>query len=140
MAASAPAALPETGPRPASGAMIWTALAVVYVVWGSTYLAIRVVVDAHIPPMLGMASRFLTAAVLLAAALSLKSGWRRLRITRREAIGAATVGILLLAFRQRCGRDRGADRPVRPGRVAGRRDPLVADAACGSAVASDHAR
>ena len=98
MAASAPAALPETGARPASGAMIWTALAVVYVVWGSTYLAIRVVVDAKIPPMLGMATRFLTAAVLLAAALSLKSGWRRLRITRREALGAATVGLLLLAF------------------------------------------
>ena len=98
MAASAPAALPDAGARPASGAMIWTALAVVYVVWGSTYLAIRVVVDANIPPMLGMATRFLTAAVLLAAALSLKSGWRRLRITRREALGAATVGILLLAF------------------------------------------
>jgi drug/metabolite transporter (DMT)-like permease len=98
MAASAPAVLPETGARPASGAMIWTALAVVYVVWGSTYLAIRVVVDAKIPPMLGMATRFLTAAVLLAAALSLKSGWRRLRITRREALGAATVGLLLLAF------------------------------------------
>ena len=98
MAAPAPAVLPETGAKPASGAMIWTALAVVYVVWGSTYLAIRVVVDADIPPMLGMATRFLTAAVLLAAALSLKSGWRRLRITRREALGAATVGILLLAF------------------------------------------
>ena len=98
MAASAPAAVPETGARPASGAMIWTALVVVYVVWGSTYLAIRVVVDAEIPPMLGMATRFLTAALLLAAALSLKSGWRRLRITRREALGAATVGILLLAF------------------------------------------
>src|SRR3954465_2063849 len=78
--------------------MIWSALAVVYVVWGSTYLAIRVVVDANIPPMLGMAARFLTAAVLLAAALSVKCGWRRLRITRREAIGAASVGLLLLAF------------------------------------------
>jgi drug/metabolite transporter (DMT)-like permease len=97
MAASAPAAAPQSGTS-ASGAMIWTALAIVYVVWGSTYLAIRVVVDADIPPMLGMAARFLTAAVLLAAALSLKSGWRRLRITRREAIGAATVGLLLLAF------------------------------------------
>jgi drug/metabolite transporter (DMT)-like permease len=78
--------------------MIWTALAVVYVVWGSTYLAIRVVVEAEIPPMLGMAARFLTAAVLMAAGLALKSGWQRLRITRREAVGAATVGILLLAF------------------------------------------
>jgi drug/metabolite transporter (DMT)-like permease len=78
--------------------MIWTALVVVYIVWGSTYLAIRVVVDAKIPPMLGMATRFLTAAVLMAIGLTIKSGWRRLRITRREAVGAATVGVLLLAF------------------------------------------
>ncbi|WP_329004340.1 EamA family transporter [Kribbella sp. NBC_00709] len=98
MVASAPAPVAETGSRTASGAMIWTALAVVYVVWGSTYLAIRVVVNAEIPPMLGMASRFLTAAVLMAAGLAVKSGWRRLRITRQEAIGAATVGVLLLAF------------------------------------------
>ena len=98
MATSAPARVPETGSRTASGAMIWTALAVVYVVWGSTYLAIRVVVEAEIPPMLGMAARFLTAAVLLATGLALKSGWQRLRITRREAVGAATVGVLLLAL------------------------------------------
>ncbi|MGW5192348.1 EamA family transporter [Kribbella sp. NPDC004138] len=98
MATSAPARVAETGSRTASGAMIWTALAVVYVVWGSTYLAIRVVVEAEIPPMLGMAARFLTAAVLLATGLALKSGWQRLRITRREAVGAATVGILLLAL------------------------------------------
>ena len=98
MAASAPAPVVGTGSRPASGAMIWTALTVVYIVWGSTYLAIRVVVDADIPPMLGMATRFLTAAVLLAAGLAVKSGWKRLRITRQEAVGAATVGVLLLAF------------------------------------------
>ncbi|MFG1907338.1 EamA family transporter [Kribbella sp. NPDC048928] len=98
MATAAPAGVVETGSRPASGAMIWTALGVVYVVWGSTYLAIRVVVEAEIPPMLGMATRFLTASALMAIGLALKSGWRRLRITRREAIGAATVGILLLAL------------------------------------------
>ncbi|MEV6265593.1 EamA family transporter [Kribbella sp. NPDC051936] len=98
MATSAPARVAETGSRTTSGAMIWTALAVVYVVWGSTYLAIRVVVEAEIPPMLGMAARFLTAALLLATGLALKSGWQRLRITRREAVGAATVGVLLLAL------------------------------------------
>jgi drug/metabolite transporter (DMT)-like permease len=98
MTAPAAAVAPETGTRPASGATIWTALVVVYIVWGSTYLAIRVVVDADIPPMLGMAARFLVAGVLLAAVLALKSGRRRLRITGREALGAATVGLLLLAF------------------------------------------
>jgi drug/metabolite transporter (DMT)-like permease len=98
MAASAPAAAPSAGTTPASSAMIWTALVVVYVVWGSTYLGIRVVVEADIPPMLGMAARFLVAGLLLATALGLKSGWRRLRITGREALGAAVVGVLLLAF------------------------------------------
>ncbi|MFC9694604.1 EamA family transporter [Kribbella sp. NPDC056951] len=98
MAAPAQAAPVVGTGRTASAAMIWSALAVVYVVWGSTYLAIRVVVEAEIPPMLGMASRFLVAGALLAAVLALKSGWQRLRITRREALGAATVGLLLLAF------------------------------------------
>ncbi|MDT7800212.1 MAG: hypothetical protein QOI78_3645 [Actinomycetota bacterium] len=97
-AAPAPAVLPEATLKPASGAMIWSALAVVYVVWGSTYLAIRIVVDADVPPMLGMAGRFLVAAVLLAAFLALKSGVGRLRVTGRELLGAGVVGLLLLAF------------------------------------------
>ncbi|WP_328330958.1 EamA family transporter [Kribbella sp. NBC_00382] len=97
-AAPAPAVLPEATVKPASAAMIWSALAVVYVVWGSTYLGIRIVVEAKIPPMLGMGARFLVAAVLLAAFLSIKSGIGRLRITRRELLGAAVVGLLLLAF------------------------------------------
>ncbi|WP_238161344.1 EamA family transporter [Kribbella antibiotica] len=95
---AAPAAAPITEGRTASSAMIWSALAIVYVVWGSTYLGIRVVVEAEMPPMLSMAARFLVAGTLLALILGLKSGWRRLRITRREAFGAAVVGLLLLAF------------------------------------------
>jgi len=101
MAARTPVAatVAPAGPAgTASAAMIWSALAIVYVVWGSTYLAIRIVVQAEIPPMLGMATRFLAAAGLLAVILGLKSGWQRLRITRREAFGAAVVGLLLLAF------------------------------------------
>jgi drug/metabolite transporter (DMT)-like permease len=90
--------LPETGVRPASPAMVWSALTVVYVVWGSTYLGIRVVVEAKIPPMLGMAGRFLVAAVLLAAFLAARSGVRRLRVSPRELLGAGVVGVLLLAF------------------------------------------
>jgi drug/metabolite transporter (DMT)-like permease len=95
---TAPAQLSETGVRPASPAMVWSALTVVYVVWGSTYLGIRVVVEARIPPMLGMAGRFLVAAVLLAAFLAARSGVRRLRVTPRELLGAGVVGVLLLAF------------------------------------------
>src|SRR5689334_20867457 len=95
MTATAPV---TTGGRTASSAMIWSALAIVYVVWGSTYLGIRVVVEAEIPPMLGMASRFLVAGALLALIVGVRSGGRRLRITGREAFGAAVVGLLLLAF------------------------------------------
>jgi drug/metabolite transporter (DMT)-like permease len=98
MAAPAPVAPSAAGGRTASSAMIWSALAIVYVVWGSTYLGIRVVVEAEMPPMLSMAGRFLVAGTLLALILGLKSGRRRLRITRREAFGAAVVGLLLLAF------------------------------------------
>ena len=98
MAAAPVAVVRGAGSRPASSAMIWSALAIVYVVWGSTYLAIRVVVDAEIPPMLGMAARFLVAALLLAGFLALKSGVARLRVSRRELIGSGVVGLLLLAF------------------------------------------
>ncbi|WP_433012216.1 EamA family transporter [Kribbella sp. CA-294648] len=99
MAAAPAQVLPEAGPRPAaSSAMIWSALAVVYLVWGSTYLFIRIVIEAKIPPMLGMAARFLLAATLLAAFLALRSGVSRLRVTTRELLGAGVVGLLLLAF------------------------------------------
>jgi drug/metabolite transporter (DMT)-like permease len=46
--------------RPARGWRLWLALAVVYLVWGSTYLAIRVMVET-IPPLLGAGVRFLLA-------------------------------------------------------------------------------
>jgi drug/metabolite transporter (DMT)-like permease len=71
-------------------------LATVYVVWGSTYLAIRVVVQAGIPPLLGMGTRFLAAAVILLGFLAGRGGLRALKITRRELAAAAVVGALLL--------------------------------------------
>ena len=74
---------------------VWIALAVVYVVWGSTYFGIKIAVET-IPPLLAAGSRFLTAALLLAAILA----WRgtSLRITRRELVASAVAGGLLLAL------------------------------------------
>ncbi len=74
---------------------VWIALAIVYVVWGSTYLGIKIAVDT-IPPLIAAGSRFLTAAVLLAAILS----WRgtSLRITRAELGASAIAGGLLLGL------------------------------------------
>ncbi|HWH10080.1 MAG TPA: EamA family transporter [Solirubrobacteraceae bacterium] len=83
--------------------LAWLALITVYVVWGSTYLAIRVMVQT-VPALLGAGARFLVAGLALYA-------WNRVRrrsgrsgaadrgsavgATRRESAGAACVGILL---------------------------------------------
>ena len=53
------------GPRPTTP-KVWAALGIVYVVWGSTYLAIREAI-ATIPPFLMSATRFLIAGGLLYA-------------------------------------------------------------------------
>jgi drug/metabolite transporter (DMT)-like permease len=74
---------------------VWIALLVVYVVWGSTYFGIKVAVET-IPPLLAAGSRFLVAALLLAAVLA----WRAtsLRVTRAELRASAVAGILLLGL------------------------------------------
>ena len=86
-----PTALPKA---PAAVGLVVLALLIVYVVWGSTYLGIRVVVE-EAPPLLGMGSRYFVAGLLLGALLSLRGGLRRLRVTRRELLGCATLGLLL---------------------------------------------
>lgn len=83
-------------PAPARPATIWAALISVYIVWGSTYLAIRVVVEADIPPLLGMGVRFLTAGALVAGFLFLRGGRDALRISRRSLRGTLVMGTLLL--------------------------------------------
>ncbi|HKF86697.1 MAG TPA: EamA family transporter [Propionibacteriaceae bacterium] len=81
-----------------SAARLWAALLIVYLVWGSTYLAIRVVVQGGLPPLLSMGIRFLLAAPLLAAFVALRAGLGRLRITRRQLLASAAVGTLLVAM------------------------------------------
>src|SRR5439155_920608 len=80
--------------RPASNLSVWSALGLVYVVWGSTYLAIAIAVQT-LPPLLHAGIRFVLAGLLLAAWLA----FRRvdLRVSRRELGGAAAVGVLMLA-------------------------------------------
>ena len=78
---------------PAFG-LVLMALVIVYVVWGSTYLAIRIVVE-EAPPLTSMGLRYSTAALILGAILMLRGGLRRLRINRRQAVGAAFLGLML---------------------------------------------
>ncbi|CCW10842.1 EamA family transporter [Rhodococcus aetherivorans] len=72
------------------------ALSLVYLIWESIYLAIRLVIE-EVPPLGSMGARFLLAALLMAVFLAVRRGWRRLLVTRREAGGAAFLGVLLLA-------------------------------------------
>jgi drug/metabolite transporter (DMT)-like permease len=74
--------------------MTWAALATVYVVWGSTYLAIRVMVET-MPPLLAAGARFSAAGAIFLAALMAASGRARIRVGRRELAGAALLGLLL---------------------------------------------
>src|SRR3954466_9242748 len=78
---------------PAFG-LVLLALGIVYVVWGSTYLAIRVVVE-QAPPLTSMGLRYLTAAVVLGGILALRGGPRRLALTRRQALGTGFLGLML---------------------------------------------
>jgi drug/metabolite transporter (DMT)-like permease len=90
--------VPPTGParaaRPISK-QVWLALGTVYVVWGSTYLAIRVAVET-IPPFLMAAVRFLVAGSLLFA-FAVRRGDRAADpIGPRQWGAAALIGGLLL--------------------------------------------
>jgi drug/metabolite transporter (DMT)-like permease len=67
---------------------IWVALLIVYVVWGSTYLAIAVVVDT-MPPLLTAGVRHVIAGAILFGLLAAVRGVRSLRLTRREWMGCS---------------------------------------------------
>lgn len=71
---------------------VWSGLLTVYIVWGSTYLAIRFAIET-IPPFLMAAARFIIAGLILFV-------WRRMagdpKPSRREWLSAGIVGLLLL--------------------------------------------
>src|SRR6186997_99552 len=76
-------------------ARIAIALGIVYVVWGSTYLAIAVA-DRTLPPLLMLAVRFGLAGGLLYAWSAWRGDVAAARLGRREWTAAAIVGGLLL--------------------------------------------
>jgi len=74
--------------------VVWAALATVYLVWGSTYLAIRVMVET-MPPLLAAGARFVVAGGAFLVALAVAGGLQRVRVGRRELVAAAVLGLLL---------------------------------------------
>ena len=72
-----------------------TAFAVVYVVWGSTYFAIKIAVRT-LPPLFAAGTRFAVAGLLLAGIVTVLG--RSLRVDRRAAVAAAGLGVLMLCL------------------------------------------
>jgi drug/metabolite transporter (DMT)-like permease len=79
---------------PARPLLVWSALVTVYVVWGSTYLAIKVSIES-LPPLASGAIRFLVAGAVLALVVAITRP-RSLRISRVQFGTAALAGLLLL--------------------------------------------
>ncbi|MCJ7534738.1 MAG: EamA family transporter [Anaerolineales bacterium] len=71
-------------PAKATGVSIWAALIAIYIVWGSTYLAIRFAVES-MPPFLAAGFRFLIAGAVLYAFRRLRGDPTPLRIEWRSA-------------------------------------------------------
>jgi len=78
-------------PTASRGALI-LGFAAIYLIWGSTYLGIRVAVET-IPPFLMASGRFLIAGSVLTAWIALTKGFRP---TPRQWLDNAIVGGLLL--------------------------------------------
>lgn len=71
---------------------IFAAFAAIYIIWGSTYLAIRYAVQT-IPPFLMLGTRFIVSGLILFA----WSRWRGIaNPTRRQWINASVAGLFLL--------------------------------------------
>jgi drug/metabolite transporter (DMT)-like permease len=85
----------ETPRRGPSALALWANMAVIYVVWGSTYFGIAVAIET-IPPFLMAAIRFAIAGLILLAFELLRNPGARRMPTRRQLIDSAIVGGLLL--------------------------------------------
>ncbi|MFI6291258.1 EamA family transporter [Nonomuraea sp. NPDC050790] len=79
--------------------LVGAALAIVYLVWGSTYLAIRIMVQ-EMPPFVSAGVRFLVGALLVGGFLVARGGLSRLAVTRRQVLGCAQIGLLLIVLGQ----------------------------------------
>ena len=80
--------------RPVTGGVV-VALLTVYLVWGSTYLAIKYTVT-DLPPLLAMGVRFLVAGALIAGLVLLVRGRPAFRASGPEVRTAASCGLFLL--------------------------------------------
>src|SRR2546421_3249367 len=76
--------------------LVWLCLGIVYVVWGSPYLAIRVT-DETMPPLLTSGARFVVAGTIVYTVVAARLGRGALRVTREQVVWCAVIGGLLVA-------------------------------------------
>src|SRR6266568_9438162 len=74
--------------------LVFLCLLAVYLIWGSTYLAIRLAVR-DIPPLMMAGLRFLVAGAALYAFLRFRGAPA---LNRRQWLAASTAGTLMLGF------------------------------------------
>jgi drug/metabolite transporter (DMT)-like permease len=79
----------------ASPALVWTAILILYVVWGSTYLGIRIAVES-IPPFVMASVRFLIAGLVMLAAVAIVRRSAFVLPTRAQLRDSFVVGALLM--------------------------------------------
>ena len=79
---------------PAPAWLVGAGLLVVYLVWGSTYLAIRVMVET-VPPLLAAGTRFGAAGLILLGAVAVVRGPRAIAIDRSMAVSSLAIGFAM---------------------------------------------
>jgi drug/metabolite transporter (DMT)-like permease len=73
---------------------VWVALWTVYVIWGSTYLGIKLAGET-IPPLFAVGTRFVAAGLLMAGYTAWRRGPRVLRVRPVELCSCIVIGALL---------------------------------------------
>jgi drug/metabolite transporter (DMT)-like permease len=80
-----------------SSLQIWLPLVSLWLLWGSTYLGVAIVVEV-LPPLLSTGLRLIAGCLLLGTGLVLFKGPGVLRITRVELAYSALMGVSLLGM------------------------------------------
>jgi drug/metabolite transporter (DMT)-like permease len=97
--ADAPGGLDPAAVSPSTAAtsrLVWIAMGIVYIGWGSTYFAIKLMVET-MPPAMGAGLRFTVAGAVLLGGIALRRGIGQIRVSPRALAACALVGALLPA-------------------------------------------
>jgi drug/metabolite transporter (DMT)-like permease len=77
--------------------LVGAGLLVIYVVWGSVYVAIRFVVE-DVPALLSIGVRYVVAGALLATYVAARRGLGALRVERSAVLACLGIALLLQVF------------------------------------------